>query len=823
MNRHLCIHAHFYQPPRENAWLEDVEMQDSAYPYHDWNERIAAEGYAPNTASRVVNGEGRIIDIINNYAKISFNIGPTLFQWMARRMPEIYEDIIQADHHSRELYSGHGSAIAQAFGHLIMPLANDRDKRTQAYWGVRDFEFRFGRKPEGMWLPETACDLASLEALADQGIKFTILSPYQAGRVRPLDGGEDDWRDATGGQIDPKIPYLCRLPSGNTIALFFYDGPISQELGFGDLLTSGENFANRLLGVFGEQDDPQMVHIATDGETYGHHKTFGDMALAYCIYFIESNELADVTIYGEYLEKYPPTQEVEIVENTSWSCAHGVERWRSDCGCNSGMHPAWNQKWRTPLREALDWLRDQMIPIYEQEMRKFTGDPWKARDEYISVILDRTPETIDRYLGEHIGGDLTHGNKVRLLKLLEMQRQALQMFTSCGWFFDELSGLETTQVLQYAARAIQLTRELTGKDLEPTFKRRLERAKSNIPEMGNGAQIYHRFIEPARLDLERVGAHYAISSLFEDYPEDEYKIYCYTADSQSHEQVRAGTMQLAVGHALIRSDVTLEQKDISYAVIHMGGHIINGGVREYQGEEAFEDMRQAVTEAFDRTDVPEVIRLMDQHFGGSNYSLWHLFKDEQHKVFDLLLQETLDRIEVNFRNIFNDNYAIMRAMRDSGIPIPQALRTPMEFSLNREIYRMLMEGAEIDIPRLEKLVEEFHTWEAAPNRTALNHASEIWINVTMRRLVENPRDMEILAVMREVIKLLKAIPVELNLWRAQNMYFDLARQVRMEIAEKADQGGGEERRWVESFDELGEHLNVRLGYAFTTSDVPAAV
>ena len=316
MDRYICIHGHFYQPPRENPWLEEIELQDSAYPYHDWNERISAECYAPNGAARQLDAANRIQNIVNNYAKISFNFGPTLLSWMERHDAEAYQAIREADRLSQENFSGHGSAIAQVYNHTIMPLANRRDKYTQAHWGIKDFQKRFGRFPEGLWLPETAVDLETLEVLAELGMKFTILAPRQASRIKKTMQGSR-WHEVGDGRIDPTRVYLCVLPSGKTINLFFYDGPISQELAFAGLLKNGETFAQRLNSVFDDSRDwPQLVHIATDGETYGHHHRHGDMALAYCLHFMASNNLARITNYGEYLEKHPPTCLVEIFEES---------------------------------------------------------------------------------------------------------------------------------------------------------------------------------------------------------------------------------------------------------------------------------------------------------------------------------------------------------------------------------------------------------------------------------------------------------------------------------------------------------------------------
>ena len=482
MDRYVCVHCHFYQPPRENPWLEAIELQDSAFPFHDWNERISAECYGPNAFSRVLGGDGRIEEIVNNYSRISFNFGPTLLSWMEERAPAVYRAILEGDRNSREAFSGHGSALAQGYNHIILPLANARDKGTQVRWGIRDFTHRFGRPPEGLWLPETAADVATLEVLAAERIRFTILAPRQASKVRRM--GSRDWRDVIDGGIDPTIPYVLRLPSKRKIVLFFYDGPISQGVAFERLLDNGEFLANRLMGAFSDQRPwpQQLVHIATDGETYGHHHAHGEMALSRALRLLDANPEVCVTNYGEHLERFPPTHEVRIIDNSSWSCVHGVDRWRSNCGCNAGGRPEWNQEWRGPLREALDWLRDAIVPLFEGEGRKVFKDPWAAREEYISVILDRSDASVDRFLGKHAAGELTPERKTLALQLMEIQRQAMLMYTSCGWFFDELSGIEAVQVLQYSGRVIQLTREIFGDTVEAGFQERLERAKSNVPE-----------------------------------------------------------------------------------------------------------------------------------------------------------------------------------------------------------------------------------------------------------------------------------------------------------------------------------------------------
>src|SRR5687768_17613344 len=291
MPRSICIHGHFYQPPRENPWLEAIELQDSAAPYHDWNERITRECYAPNAVSRILDDQGLIVKLVNNYSKISFNFGPTLLSWLEIKAPEVYAAILEADRQSRDRFSGHGAAMAQVYNHMIMPLANSRDRATQTLWGIRDFERRFKRAAEGMWLPETAVDLESLELLAQFGLTFVILAPHQAGRIRRM--GVTAWRGIRGAGIDPRMPYRQQPRPRGAIAIFVYGGPIARAVAFEGLLTHGDRFIDRLTGAFAPaQDRPQIVHLATDGEYYGHHHRYGDMALAYVLEHIEARGLA---------------------------------------------------------------------------------------------------------------------------------------------------------------------------------------------------------------------------------------------------------------------------------------------------------------------------------------------------------------------------------------------------------------------------------------------------------------------------------------------------------------------------------------------------
>ena len=464
---------------------------------------------------------------------------------------------------------------------MIMPLANRRDKETQVKWAIRDFEVRFGRFPEGMWLPETAVDVETLEVLAENKIKFTILSPHQAARFRKI--GDEEWTETTEGKIDPRNAYLCNLPSGNRISLFFFDKRTASDIAFGNLLENGEAFAKRLADAFNDQNSEELMEsVASDGELYGHHHPHGDMTLAYCLYYIVANKLAKIVNYAQYLEYHQPEFEVEIVENTSWSCTHGVERWRSDCGCNTGKKPSWNQAWRKPLREAMDWLRDQLSGRYEEAAKEYLKDPWNARNNYINVILDRSPECIEEFLASEAKRELNQEEKRRVIKLLEMQRHALLVFTSCGWFFDEISGIETVQVIMYAARAMQLAHEVLDLQLEDRFVKILAKAPSNIPDFQNGAKIYDTFVKPAIVDFAKISAQNTIITLFSENLKTKMLTpqmpNCYFRVTQNDIERRDdGKFRLIINHSTVYSGITLDEQSFGCAAIWLGDHNVSCG------------------------------------------------------------------------------------------------------------------------------------------------------------------------------------------------------------------------------------------------------
>jgi alpha-amylase/alpha-mannosidase (GH57 family) len=801
---YVCIHGHFYQPPRENPWLEAVELQDSAYPYHDWNERITAECYAPNSAARILNSEERIVRILNNYERISFNFGPTLLSWMETKAPRIYRAILEADRASRERFSGHGSALAQAYHHIILPLANQRDKHTQVAWGIRDFQFRFGRAPEGMWLPETAVDIESLEILASFGIKFTILAPRQASREGKIGGRT--LKDVSGERIDPSMPYRINLPSGRKIALFFYDGPISRAVAFENLLTSGEGFAKRMMAGFAEdlRPWPELVHIASDGETYGHHHRFGEMGLASALDYIESHKLAQITNYGEYLERHPPIHRVEIFENSSWSCAHGVERWRSNCGCNSGQRSGWNQEWRGPLRAAFDWLRDTLAPKYEEKAGEFLKDPWEARNDYIDVVLQRSPQSVEQFLRKHATRELNAAERVAALKLLELQRHTMLMYTSCGWFFDELSGIETVQVMRYAGRAVDLAQQLFGDALEASFMEQLALAPSNLSEHRDGSHIYAKFVKPSVVDLLKVGGHYAITSIFEQY-EDYTQLYCYTADRKDYSAHQIDNKKLAVGKAVLTSNITEQSASLSFAVVHLGGHNVVAGVRPDGISEPAGALAQELVEVLAHCDGSEIQSRLRRVFGDHILSLQALFRDEQRKILDALSDSVLAEVEAAHRELYHRHADLMRFLIRSGLPLPKSFRTSAEFALN-SLLREAFANGDLDPNRIQHLLAEARAVEidldVATLEFALRHRIEQMANVAAAHVA----DLSSIERLKKAVTLARSLPFTLDLWWVRNLCHEKIGEAYSEFLARAEQGDQPAQAWVKQVDELSDEL-----------------
>jgi len=801
MEKFICIHGHFYQPPRENAWLEEIELQESAAPFHDWNERIDSECYNTNANSRVLDDEGKIIDIVNNYSKISFNFGPTLLSWMEKNSPETYAGILKADKESMENFGGYGSAMAQVYNHLIMPLCNRRDKETQVKWGIIDFEKRFKRKPDGMWLAETAVDYETLEVLAENDIKFTVLAPRQAKAFRKI--GDENWSQG----INSQLHYICNLPSGKKITLYFYDGDGSQAVAFKGLLKDGKELANNLTKSFNIfSGDHPLVHIATDGESYGHHHRYGDMALAYCLRYIEENKLASLTNYAQFMNLFEAEHEVEIHENSSWSCVHGIERWRSNCGCNTGG-TSWNQEWRKPLRDTLNWLRDNLVEVYEREMRFFNNDVWELRNKYIDIILDRNIVNVEKFIKDNAPEGLDEEQTTKFIRLMEMQRQCLLMFTSCAWFFDEISGIETVQVLQYANRAIQLAERESNVHLEEEFISRLSFIKSNIPEYDNAAVIYQKFVIPSRLTLTSVGMHYAVASLFDEEPES-LNILSYRCQSEYFERFEAGIQKMVIGSTKINSKITLSEKQFYFVAIYLGQHHIIGSGTDSITPEAFTSMVEKLKKAFNSSSLARVLEIKQHYIPSHNFSIRELFKDEQIKVLNKILEENILQAEENYRDIYRKNYHLLNLMRENQLQFPNILRHNLEIVLNKDL-ELFFTSNPRNNKKLDQLKDEFLKWNITPYQTQLSEPASKHIIQSLFELEQEDYNIKGIERIFETITICDELGIKIWRRRVQNRVFRLANNFIKKVYPNSNIKKNE--KWqLALIDELATKVGVKV-------------
>ncbi len=810
---YLTIHGHFYQPPRENPWLEEIELQDSALPFHDWNERISQECYDPNSVSRIVNNKNQIIDVVNNYEHMSFNFGPTLMSWLEENAPKTYERIIQADCQSVQSRSGHGNAIAQVYNHMIMPLANYQDKVTQTIWGIKDFQYRFGRKPEGIWLAETAVDDETLEVLVDNDIKYTILSPYQAQKVRPLQS--DHWQDVGWGNIDPARAYRYYLKNypEKYIDLFFYDGAISKSVAFDHLLKDGDRFIKRLQdGISQSRNYTQLVNIGTDGESYGHHTKFGDMALSYIQKIKAPNAGFTLTNYGEFLEKEPPVYEVDIKPVSSWSCFHGVGRWKEDCGCSTGAQPGWNQKWRKPLRDGLDCLRDELVKVFEESASKYFKNPWTARNKYIDVVLDRSDMSIANFLENEQKQPLGKEEQSDAIKLLEMQRQAMLMYTSCGWFFSEISGIETVQIMKYAARAIQLAEEFTEKDLETPFLEYLDKAKSNLKEHGTGKDIYEKFVRPSIVNLKQVVSHWAISSLFEEYS-DETDIYCYTIKRKDYRKVTKGNTDLAIGKIQIKSKVTLEAHDMIFALVRFSTEDFHCTIKEYTGNAEYNKIKTSLLDKFSNSPLTEIIRNLDELFGKEYYTLKDLFFEERRKIISVLLQDKLAKFASTYQTLYHEGKGSILELHDLGLDVPPEFKMVAEYTLSKS-FNNLFEYADritdADVIQQAKDVND----EAKKVSATLDKkiTKKIFSKKLTKQITNLSKTLELDSAQRvsDIIEIAKELEIKLDITEAQNVYFNLIHPQIPAMIESLKQSEDifYDKDFVSTILKMGENLNI---------------
>lgn len=815
---YLTIHGHFYQPPRENPWLDTIEIQDSANPCHDWNERVAKECYSPNSVSKIVTQSNKILDIVNNYSYISFNFGPTLLSWMEKHTPYTYERIIKADVKSASKNNGHGNAIAQVYNHIIMPLANKQDKYTQVIWGIKDFEYRFGRKPEGMWLAETACDDETLEVLADCGIKFTILSPHQAKAVRKLN--TENWADVSWGNIDPARAYRYFIKSDKSkyIDLFFYDGSISKSVAFDELLTDGNRFISRLKdGISSHRDYNQLVHIATDGESYGHHTKFGDMALSYILKIRAKDEGFEITNYANYLEQEGVEYEADIKDVSSWSCAHGVGRWIDDCGCSTGGGHGWNQKWRKPLREALDYLRDELIKIFEENAQEYFKDVWKARNEYIDVVLDRCKTSISKFIDSNQKYKLEKPEIVKALKLMEIQRHSMLMYTSCGWFFSEISGIETTQIMKYAARAMQLAKSFTSKDLESDFLQILSKAKSNILGYGNGKNVYEMFVKPSIVSIKQLAALWAISSMHNSYEENSC-LYCYNVKKRYYKHVSKGSTAFSAGRIEIESKITLEKFDFFFAVLQFPEGDFHCAIKRYDEAENMQESVNILIKKYTNEPTTEVIRALDSIFGNEYFTLKDILIEDRSKILLSVLKDRLGNFSNNYRNVYMDGKSFISQLLELGISVPNEYKLAAQYTLSNDFNELFTDSVNIiDEDLIQKgceINEEAKAFKIEIDKESTNKIFSKQIQNAVYNLVKK---FEVHRL-NHVIKLFECVSkleLKVDISEAQNMYFN---KIYMQFTSLLDKALKSEdnietvREFLFSLLILGEYLNIDTGF-----------
>jgi hypothetical protein len=649
---HLAVHGHFYQPPRENPWTETVPVEPSAAPYHDWNERITAEAYRPNARARIVDDRGRVVAIVNDYALLSFNIGPTLASWLEVHHPATYELIRAADAEA-------GTAIAQAYNHLILPLAAERDVRTQVRWGLADFEHRFGRAAAGLWLPETAVNEAVLAVLVEEGVGFTILSPHQA--TTP---------------VAPGRAYRWEHPDGaGSIALVFYDGGLSHDIAFG----IGSQPAAALVSRAEAAAPDGLVVVATDGETFGHHHRHAERAVAYALAVEAPRRRVGIGPIAAWLAAHPPTDVVHVHES-AWSCAHGVGRWNEDCGCSSGGRPGWNQAWRTPLRAALDLLRDHAAAVFAERGGAVLRDPWAARDAYVEVVLD-TART-DAFVAHHVR---RRRDRTLALTLLEAQRHTMLMYTSCGWFFDDVAGLEAIQVLRYAARCLDLLREAGDEPPEDAFLDVLDTATSNDPDEGTGRQVWARHVVPARVRPGRVVAHIALLELLDGLAPQPVTAG-YDVVVADHELAERGSLTLASGIVELVHRRTGAAHRSVYAALHLGALEVVGACRpaghpDTDGTDLAE-LRAAFAKG---TRLTQLLRLVTDRFGPDEFDVAAALPDAPDRLLHTAAQTLADRFGAELDRLFTDHRDVLTALTAAGYALPDELRAPAQLALARRV------------------------------------------------------------------------------------------------------------------------------------------
>ncbi len=826
---YLTIHGHFYQPPRENPWIERIERQPDAAPFHDWNDRIMIQCYQPNAMSRIVDSEGKVTEMVNNFRLLNFDVGPTLMSWLERHAPIVYLRILEGDRLSVQERNGHGNAVAQVYNHMILPLGEERDQRTQIRWGIFEFKKRFSRDPAGIWLPETAANPRTLEILIEEGIQFTILAPEQAARVRPLEvtvqgeikpGTSPDWEDVSNGSIDPTRPYrfFHSKDPGRSLDLFFFDGPLSREMSFGDLLFDSRKFLARLLhSHHSGRSHPELIHTATDGETFGHHKAFGERVITFALQEEAERHGFKRTNYGEYLEKFPPQFEVEIRSGagTSWSCPHGVGRWKENCGCHTGGEPGWNQKWRTPLREAVSFLEDRIGKLYEKEIQGLLKDPWAARDGYIEVILDRTAETVGRFFEKQAARALSPEEKIRGVKLLEITRYALLTETSCGWFFNDISGIETVQILRYALRALELAAEFGGAELEREFVEKLGQAKSNRPDFVDGRGVWEKLVKPARFSPERIVAHYAFRKLFElDVSKDNF--YHHRIEEGETEGETMDGMVLRMGSLKVTHRFIPEVQEFIYAIFHDGASNIQCFVKRSQDRKEFPQWVLGPLTHLRRKQGGAVRESLKRSFNEGPFGLRDLLPEERERILWVLSQRMREDLYETALRFYSENREGMVVFQESESSLPEEFRIITEWMMGQRLFEIVGK-LDAKTPYCEILSQGRALLEETRTRglkiypqPAIDFLSQR-LNGWIEKLFHEP-DPLLVQRIEEVLELAKELHIRIHDRIAQDLFFVFAQTVLRDWIEAYRQGKADEAKLktIQAIIRLGGSLGFNM-------------
>ncbi|MBI4642730.1 MAG: DUF3536 domain-containing protein [Deltaproteobacteria bacterium] len=727
-----------------------------------------------------------------------FNFGPNLLSWLEAKAPQTYRRILDADRRSLEGL-GHGNALAQSYNHTILPLATPRDRETQIIWGLKDFTHRFQRPAEAMWVPETAVNLPTLAALVEHGLKFVILSPYQARRVRPLAGGP--WERVEGHTLDITQAYRCYLPDAGGkpakrryIDVFFYNGAVAADISFGDLLQDSNRLAARLVeGFYPTRARPQILHVATDGENYGHHKEFGELALAHALTQALPQKGFQLSNYAAFLKQAPPQMEVELYlgptgGGSSWSCAHGMERWKSDCGCSTGGQPTWNQKWRAPLREAFDLLNERLAELFESQGQKYFRDPWAARNAYIQVILERNPETMARFFSQEGAPNLSQSDWVPSLKLLEMQRHALLMYTSCGWFFADLAGLETMQVLKYAARALQLGQNFTAEPLEASFLEHLGRAVSNVPAAGTGRDLYVSRIKPLVVDFPKVVNQWAISWLKDRQRLCPTNIYHFKVETLEVGDKEQGSLILGSGTLRLTSGTTLKSQVLNFFTVYMGSYLYRTQIMESEATQDFHSLKQELFQVLEM--APEnLIALMAQRLGERYYSFHDMFREEKNGLLQDLLRHNQEEALALISHNYEEARPLLKAMATEGLPLPRLFQAAGEITLNHYLVELLrkLETAPRSSAVSDELLELVQEAAVLGLKLESVRGGQILGGIIDRHLLDLAGDLkfETASRLKQFLTLMRRIPITLELTEAQNRFFSLMEQYFPKLAARA--------------------------------------